>query len=117
MFHYVFFYLKQIIIHSLGDGQLTFNFNMSRGGDYAINISYLSPGDNSRFLKVAVNDHAFNIFSFTTTGFDCENGGSSTVVSLELKGFRNGLNHIQFEKDGDKLAPLIEWISVVTPLE
>ena len=102
---------------SIVDGQLTFDVNMSRGGDYAVNLSYLLPSEDDRSsLQVRVNNQEGTTFSLTTTGFDCNNGGSSTVVSLELKGFTNGWNQIHLETDGDNLPPYIEWVSVVTPL-
>ena len=94
---------------------MTFNLNLSRGGDYAINISYLSPSNN-RFLTIAINDQRPAYYELRNTGVsDCENGGSSTVVAVQVEGFVKGMNSINLGNDGDNLAPMIEWISVVVP--
>ena len=95
--------------------QLTFNINLSAAGDYAINISYLSLRNNG-FLNLAINDQRPVSYELRDTGsYDCENGGSSTVVAVQAEGFVKGMNSIKLGNDGRNKVPMIEWISVVVP--
>ena len=52
-------------------------------------------------------------FEFESSGEWCFNGGSSTVLPIELEGFIAGNNNITFGADMTEKHPLIEWISVV----
>ena len=88
--------------------------DLPTAGDYAINISYLSP--DTRELSVSVNKQKVRYFSFKTTKSDCEDNyeyGSSTVVPIELNGFQIGSNVIEFGQNTENPGPFIEYISVV----
>ena len=90
---------------------------MPHAGEYAINISYMSPGATG-FLKIGINEQDFEVYpSFQDSGNDCYHGGSRTVVPVELKGFTKGMNSIRIDNDGEKQGPIIEWISVVVPTD
>ncbi len=82
-------------------------------GDYAINVSYLT--GTTRKLTVAVNKGTPKYFRFRETGKWCfEDGATSTVVPIELKGLTKGTNLITFgDQMKGKEGPIIEWISIV----
>jgi hypothetical protein len=106
-----------ITSHHRSITQLTFNVNLPVAGDYAINISYLSPG--ARFLDIGINNRRPEHYQLKDTGiYDCDDvDGSSTVVAVELKGFTEGTNIIKLGNDEENPAPFIEWISVVVPTD
>ena len=105
----------RIISHHRSITQLKFSVNLPYAGDYAINISYLSPG-GTRFLNIGVNNQRPKYYKLRDTGLkDCGDSVSSTVVPVEVKGFTKGMNSIKLGNDGENLAPLIEWILVVVP--
>ena len=105
----------RIISHQGSITQLIFSVNLPYTGDYAINISYLSPGDTGS-LNIGINNQSPKCYKLRDTGLkDCGDSVSSTVVPVEVKGFTKGMNSIKLGNDGENLAPLIEWILVVVP--
>ena len=90
---------------------------VTEAGDYAINVSYLSKGE--RPITVQVNNGEVKEFLFMSSSqYWCnEKGGvigTTTVLPIELEGFRNGTNTITFGGGGkDENMPLLEWISIV----
>ena len=66
-----------------------------------------------RTIRIGVNDRYAKKFLLAQTGPNCLNGGETTVVPVDLKGFKRGENSISFINNGTDLVPMIEWISVV----
>jgi len=105
------------LIKSLGQGGnvATFNVTAPAAGDYAMHVSFLSVED--RNLTVQVNDgptHKFLLVASSARG--CNKRGTTTVLPLELEGFNAGLNTVTLgDHLPDEQAPLVEWISLVTP--
>jgi len=109
-------------------GTVTFTVDVPSAGDYAVNVAYIlssvTPSNVIRKLRVTMNDDAgFERFSFISSGTTgCDQGGKSTVLPIELQGFKAGSNTIRF-RFGDTITlksgtsgesqPYIEWISVV----
>lgn len=93
-------------------GTVAFNVYVPSEGDYSVNISYLTAV--SRSMTARVNNGGNVLFQFISTGRWCYMGGKSSVVAIELKGFRKGLNTITFGDNMQNVGPLLEWISVVT---
>ena len=92
----------------LNGGIATFTVEVPSDGGYAVNVAYVAAG--TRNVSVRVNSGKVQIFEFDSSGEWCFNGGSSTVLPIELDGFSAGTNTINFGVDPTESHPLIEWI-------
>ena len=92
----------------LNGGIATFTVEVPSDGGYAVNVAYVDVG--TRNVSVRVNSGKVQIFEFDSSGEWCFNGGSSTVLRIELEGFIVGTNTITFGADMAESHPLIEWI-------
>jgi hypothetical protein len=95
----------------LNGGIATFTVEVPSAGGYALNVAYVTKV--TRNVSVKVINGEVQKFEFDSSGEWCFNGGSSTVLPIELDGFSAGTNTINFGVDPTESHPLIEWISVV----
>ena len=95
----------------LNGGIATFTVEVPSDGGYALNVAYVTK--DTRSVSVKVNNGRVQKFKFDSSGEWCFNGGSSTVLRIELEGFIVGTNTITFGADMAESHPLIEWISLV----